>query len=126
MKRTKDPILNLIRSAGRLFLVLFLIQGVEASSATQEEWEKTVAAAKKEGQVNVYMWGDIATLDEGAFQKAYPGIKVYGVTGRRGLIQRVTAERRAGKFIPDVSVNGASTNFRFFYRSGFLDPIKPV
>ncbi len=126
MEKMKNPWLNPAKVASHLLLAVCLLYGTHARAATQEEWEKTVAAAEKEGRVNVYMWGDVATLDAGVFQKAYPGIKLYGVTGRRGILHRVIAERRAGKYIPDVSINGASTNYRFFYRKGFLVPIKPV
>src|SRR4030095_570316 len=48
--------------------------------AWQAEWEKTLAAAKKEGQVAVYISGYEEILPD--FQKEYPEIKVNAVTGR--------------------------------------------
>jgi len=62
-------------------------QAQEKKRGWQQEWEQTVEAAKKEGQVNVYMWSTISVLDAGVFQKRYPEIKVLGVAGRRGQIE---------------------------------------
>lgn len=98
-----------------------------AKNGWQQEWEKTVAAANKEGQVNVYMWSTISVLDAGAFQKRYPGIKVLGVAGRRGQIEnRIFTERRAGKYLADVITHGVNPNATLFYPAKILAPIKPV
>ena len=48
----------------------------------QDQWEKTLTAAKKEGQVHVYIGGWGAVLDEGVFQKRFPEIKLVGVALR--------------------------------------------
>ena len=95
------------------------------SKSWQLEWEKTVEAAKKEGKVHVYKFASFEPLD--VFQKAYPEIKVVGVTGRGGQIeQRIFAERRAGQYLADVVVHGVTPNYTEFYRAKILDPIKPV
>jgi ABC-type glycerol-3-phosphate transport system substrate-binding protein len=84
--------------------VLLLLAEAHAQSDWKKEWEKTIEAAKKEGQVNVYIGGWEAVLESGAFQKAYPEIKVTWVGGRAGEIaKRILAERRAGKFLADVA-----------------------
>jgi iron(III) transport system substrate-binding protein len=91
----------------------------------KKEWEKTVEAAKKEGQVNVYMGGWGVVLDAGVFQKAYPDIKVMGVTGRGGEIaKRILAERRAEKYLADVSSEGVGSNYRILHTAKSFDPIK--
>src|SRR5437660_8423363 len=46
------------------------------SPNSRTEWERTVEAAKKEGQLTLYHWGTPLMLDAGAFQKTYPEIKV--------------------------------------------------
>src|ERR1700757_5312061 len=51
---------------------------------SQDQWEKTLAAAKNEGQVNVYIGGWGVVLDEGVFQKRFPEIKLVGVVLRGG------------------------------------------
>lgn len=98
----------------------------QAGPQWQSEWERTMAAAKREGQINVYT-GYGPVLDAGVFQKAYPGIKVVGVTGRGGQIaQRILAERRAGKYLADVVMDGPPNTFPNLYRAGAFDPIKPL
>jgi hypothetical protein len=56
------------------------VQGAQSQLAWQQEWEKTLEAAKKEGQVTVYISGYEAVLAE--FEKEYPEIKVISVSGR--------------------------------------------
>lgn len=106
---------------------VLLIHGGGISSAS-EEWEKTVAAAQNEGQVNVYIGGWNAVLDAGVFQKRFPRIKVVGVTGRGGAVaRRILTERRAGKYIADVSIEGFNSNYLRLHRGGkAFDPIKPA
>lgn len=88
------------------------------AASWKEEWQKTVTAAKKEGQVNVYMSGYGALLDSGAFQRAYPGIKIVAVTGRGNQItQRVLAERRAGKYLADIISTGVPFPYPQLYRA---------
>ena len=61
------------------------------------EWEKTVAAAKKEGELSFYGSEGYEKIFE-VFQKRYPDIKVKSNTTRRGSEhgQAVMTERRAG------------------------------
>jgi len=100
--------------------------GADARTGWQAEWEKTVAAAKKEGRVNVYMWGSTAVLDEGVFQKRFPEVKLLVVQGLGGqLEQRILAERRAGSYLADVVIHGANPTYNALYRAKVLDPIKP-
>lgn len=105
------------------FILVPVVQGAGSEPDRQAEWEQTVAAARKEGQVNVYIyWG--AVLDAGIFQKAYPEIKVVGVTGRGSqLTQRILAERRAGKYLADIYSAGSSNLAQW---RPVLDPIKPA
>jgi len=101
----------------------FPAQRVAAQSNPQKEWEKTLAAAKKEGEVTVYIYRYERLLED--FKKEYPDIKVVSVTGRGSqLTNRIIAERRAGKFIPDVYSGGANSLFRTLYKGKVLDPIK--
>ena len=107
--------------------VWLLLAEAQAQSDWKKEWGKTVEAAKKEGQVNVYIGGWEAVLESGAFQKAYPEIKVTWVGGRAGEIaQRILAERRAGKFLADVSSEGIRSNYHLLHGAKSFDPIKPA
>src|SRR5262245_32946614 len=76
------------------------VLAADAKSAWQSEWEQTVRAAEKEGQVTVTIGGYGAIIDSGVFQKTYPKIKITHITGAgTDLTQRISAERRAGKYL---------------------------
>ncbi len=112
-----------------LVLGLFLLVWGRAGAFAepwQVEWDNTVKKANKEGRVNVYIDHSAAALiHAGVFEKAYPGIKVRAVTGRRSEIQ-ITAERRARKYIPDVNIAGVTQNYPNLYKLKALNPIKPA
>ncbi len=118
----------------RLLVVLLFItvaNGVIAAqgeSRWKEKWDKTVAAAKKEGQVNVYNYNTNAHLLAARFRKRYPEIKTVVFQGRGGMVaQRILAERRARKFIADVSMEGFNSNYLVLHkRAKAFDPIKPA
>jgi iron(III) transport system substrate-binding protein len=93
--------------------------------AWQQEWDRTLEAAKKEGQVAVYISGYEAVLPH--FEKEFPQIKVVAVTGRGNQLgQRLLTERRADKHLADIVSSGANPNYQQFYAAKALDPIKPA
>jgi iron(III) transport system substrate-binding protein len=98
------------------------------SFAFAQEWEKTLAAAKKEGQVTVYIGGWGAVLDEGVFQKRFPEIKLVSVSLRGGgdIAKRVLAERRAEKYLADVVLEGFNSTYNTLHAAKVFDPIKPA
>ncbi len=100
-------------------------EGVAAS--WQADWEKTVEAAKREGQVHVYISGWGGVIDSGQFQRAFPEIKVVAVTGKGAQIaQRVLSERRADRYLADVVSDGINPVLTMFHATKVLDPIKPL
>jgi iron(III) transport system substrate-binding protein len=108
-------------------VILWLTQtalAAEVSLARDVEWERTVKAAEEEGQVVVYK---IAHDSEWhAFQKRFPKIKVVLVPGSASqILQRLMAERRAGKFLADVVRLGGGTSTTL-YKARALDPISPA
>jgi iron(III) transport system substrate-binding protein len=108
-----------------VFGVLAALPTIAAEAPWQKEWEKTLEAAKKEGQLTIYISGYEAVLPD--FEKEYPEIKVTAVTGRGNQLgQRLLAERRAEKYIADVVSSGANPNYQQFYQAKALDPIKPA
>jgi iron(III) transport system substrate-binding protein len=113
-------------AAGALSLMFFaLAEQSAAQSNWQKEWEKTLSEAKKEGQVNIYIYRYERLLQD--FRKEYPDINVVSVTGRGNeLTTRVMSERRAGKYIADVYSGGTSGNYNVLYKGKALDPIKPA
>ena len=95
-------------------------------AAADAQWEKTLAAARAEGQVTIY-GGEEITHHEilGAFQKRYPKIKVVSVSGHLEVMQRIIAERRAKKYLVDLYSYGPNAA-RTAYTAKFLAPIKPL
>ena len=93
----------------------------------QSEWEKTVQGAKKEGKLSLYLYGGEGELSAVAqlFQKKYPEVNVTTVTGRGSqLAPKIMAERRAGKFLVDAFIGGATTPYEVLYRAKILDPVR--
>ena len=98
---------------------------LRAQSDWKREWESTLQAAKKEGQVNVYIYRYEAFLE--AFKKEYPDIKVFAVTGTGSQLgQRILSERRAGKYLADVFSAGPNSAFNILHKGKTLDPLKPA
>jgi len=119
-------------NAGALFLVCTLMAAVphavraaETKPSWQLHWEKTLQAAKKEGQVTVFVHSTYApALESGAFQKAFPEIKLVSVSGvELQLERRFMAERRAVKNLADVFMVGVLRSYDF-YQGKMLEPIK--
>jgi iron(III) transport system substrate-binding protein len=108
---------------GILFVSTAAVFGAQTDWKT--DWEQTLAAAKKEGQVNIYIYRYERLLQD--FKKDYPGINVVSVTGRgTELTARLMAERRAGKYIADVYSGGTNGNYNMLYKGKVLDPVKPA
>ena len=106
-----------------LFLAPQIFFAAESSNP-RAEWERTVEAAKREGQLTLYHWGAPLMLDAGAFQRAYPEIKVATVSAMgTELMQRILAERRGEKFIPDIYIAGIASMV-VLHKGKVFDPIK--
>jgi iron(III) transport system substrate-binding protein len=108
--------------------VLLVAVAVRAGETPQwqAEWEKTLAAARKEGQLVLYGSADYEKLFA-EFNKKYPEIKIVGVFGRGAdVAKRFMAERRAEKYLADLYVNGMTTGYNVFYKAKALDPIPPL
>lgn len=123
MKRIASPAMIL---AGALTFFCSSVDqtlALQAKRASEQEWDRTVQAAKREGQVTVLTQYD-AFLD--FLKKDYPGIKVLGIVGKgTALWPRIMAERRAGKYLADVMVSGSFPPYPDMYKAGVLDPIRP-
>ncbi len=99
--------------------------GADAKVVWQEKWEKTVAAAKKEGTLNFYVgrYGSEKLLNE--FRKEFPEIKIVGTNGAgNSLGTRIVSEARAGKVLADLYSGGAVTNYEILYKAKVLDSLK--
>ena len=122
-------------SISLVIVTFWAVSAADGASSTKDipnasgaEWEASVAAAKKEGKVVVYgvPGVDVDKLFKEHFQVAFPGIKVESVPDRNAT-ERIVAERRAGKFIPDVYLGAASsTEFSFLRAQGIFQPLRPL
>ena len=92
----------------------------------QTEWKKTLAAAKKEGRLDIYLSSSLHPVVK-QFNKAYPEVKtVTRMSMWFQEAQRGMTERRAGKYLLDLFTTGPTTLYQVFYRAKVLDPIPPT
>jgi len=109
-----------------VFLPQLVAGSVRAQSDWKKQWEATVPAAKKDGEVVIYGPHNPAYQQIWAiFQKSYPDIKFSFVPGKGAdHAQRIVAERRAGKYLADLLMGGSSSFAAF--APGTLEPLKPL
>src|SRR6185295_5291981 len=108
-----------------LLALLLSTHALAAQADWKKDWEQTLAAAKKEGQVTVYIYRYEGLLQD--FKRDFPGINVVAVTGRgTELSSRIMAERRAGRFLADVYSGGTNSLYNTLYKGKALDPLKPL
>jgi iron(III) transport system substrate-binding protein len=106
------------------WLVLVGLSG-RLAAAEPTEWNRVVAAAKKEGRVNLYVgrYGTEPFLNE--FRRDYPDIEIASVNGQGSQLgARIMSEARAGRMMADVFSGGATTNYNVLYKGKVLDSIK--
>ncbi|HEV8722983.1 MAG TPA: extracellular solute-binding protein [Candidatus Binatia bacterium] len=93
----------------------------------QLDWEKTLQAAKQEGQISIYAaLGPYHPQIFAEFQKDYPEIKATVTHGSSNRISpRLFAERRAGKYLADTYLGGP-TSLYSFYKNDLFDPLASI
>lgn len=122
--------MNLLARAVGLLVVVFWTAAsyaAESKSNWQAEWERTVQAAKKEGSLSLYLFqgeGELGAMAQ-LFQKKYPEINVMVTPGRGNTFApKIMAERRAGKYLVDAYIAGATTAYEVFYRGKILNSVR--
>jgi len=116
--------------AAQLAFVISALWLSELSAAEkpswQADWDATLQAAKKEGQIMIYAAiGPYHPSIFAQFQVAFPEIKVTLAHGNSSRISpRLLAERRAGKYLADVYLGGP-TSLYSFYKNQLFDPLAP-
>jgi iron(III) transport system substrate-binding protein len=110
--------------------VLFPTAGFAAASPNfEQDWSKLIAAAKQEGTVAVASGGAPSrqyrpVVD--AFTKKF-GVKVEVSTGNAtATVNRLLAERKAGKFTVDVALISSRENNQRLVPSQSLVPLTPL
>ncbi|MBI4329911.1 MAG: extracellular solute-binding protein [Chloroflexi bacterium] len=106
------------------------VTGAETSGKQgwENEWDRVVAAARKEGRLSFYVqWGPsvLQALSKGF--KARYGIDIEFTTAGKGaeLAAKILAERRAGLYLADVFGFGATTTLGQLKPAGAVTPMEP-
>ena len=110
---------------GLLFwLCLGPAHAAEPKSSWESEWNRTIEAAKKEGQLTVSHTRGPFDQVFADFSRRHPGIKIVSISGRGGdLISRIMAERRAEKYVTDVYLGSSGTPMDVLYPAKALEPV---
>jgi iron(III) transport system substrate-binding protein len=111
-----------------IFIVATVVFASEAAAQWEGQWEKVVAAAKKEGEISIYLNApaQVRPALTKAFEEKF-GIKSYVVTGTGPeLSAKIVSEYNAGLHEADVSFQGCSTLITLIGTHGFLTPIEPL
>lgn len=129
-RRLPDRLLRSIGSIGSLFLLLSFSAGFAAAPANfEQEWAKLSAAAKQEATLSIASGGAPSrqyrpVVD--VFSKKF-GVKVEVSTGNAtDTVNRVLAERKAGRYIMDVALISSRENNQRLVPSESLVPFTPL
>lgn len=93
----------------------------------ETEWERTLREARKEGVVNISVWGGPKIREE--VSKAFKG--KYGIEiawtpgGGLELAEKELRQRKAGLYLTDLSISGTGTFVTVLKPAGVLEPIVP-
>lgn len=96
--------------------------------AWQVKWDKAVQEAKKEGKVVIYgaATGQVRDALIKGFNNRY-GIPLEYLSAKGPEIgAKLSAEKRAGLYIPDAIIGASSPSITTLKPEGFFDPIEPV
>ncbi len=99
----------------------------QARPGWQQEWDKTLAAAKTEGKVVAFTsFGGQATNTIAAAVKEKLGLDLEFIVGRGPEnITKAQNERRSGLYLEDINMGGLS-ELALFKDAGFLQPVAPA
>jgi iron(III) transport system substrate-binding protein len=116
-----------------IFLVVGLVLSFVGPAVAQQtapgaDWERTVAAAKKEGALTVYSSYPSefrSVLSKGLKDRF--GIDIEFVTGRGAEIrEKLSSERKAGLYLADIYMMGPSNPSLSEFPGTVFDPIRPM
>jgi iron(III) transport system substrate-binding protein len=109
------------------WILLLAFAGLaNAGAAWQEEWDRVLQAAKKEGKVTIIgpIGADRRDALTIAFEKKYGiGIEYHADSGA-GILPRLSAERKADRYLWDVVVTGTTTGLENLIPARVLDPLE--
>lgn len=102
---------------------------ISAKGGWEADWEKTLAAARKEGKVVVYALSSGPVIKDTApqFKKKF-GFELEVLALDRGplLTAKLFSERKAGIYLADIYSGGTNTFFGVMKPAGMGEPMEPV
>ncbi len=110
------------------FLAFSPAVGAKSGAVGSAEFEKIVAAAKKEGKVVVSIptSAELRKEFESGFQKAYPGIDLeLNVARGSANINKIAEEQSAGVRSIDLHIGGTTSIITGLLWPNFLEPVMP-
>ena len=108
-------------------LMPLLMSAAFAAAPEQDEWERILQAAKKEGKVSIIgpTGADRRDALTTAFEKKY-GISIeYHADSGRGILPRLSTERKADRYLWDIVITGTTTALENLIPARVLDPLEP-
>lgn len=97
----------------------------EAKETWEEEWDKLVVAAKKEGKLTLYGFvaGESRMVMEKAFKERY-GLSMEIITaGASEITAKIMSERKAGLYLVDVMLSGPTEMATILKPAGALESL---
>ena len=110
------------------FVFLTFASAQSPNPVWQAEWEKILAAARKERTVVVSIpaSAELRKNLEEAFEKRFPGIDLEVVPARgSSVINKILEERKAGIHYFDLHIGGTSSIVTALLGEGILEPVAP-
>ena len=111
-----------------LLLIWVIVPAWAQEKGWEKEWNKVLAAAKKEGSVVVRASSDpaIRRVLPAKFHARF-GIQVEYIAGRGSQVAgRLRVERRAKVYTVDAIMNNVGSMANVIYQEKMLDPLKPA
>ncbi len=108
--------------------VVALTTKAPVKEAWEEEWERLVLAAQREGRLVRIgsTGGELRVALDQAFEKKY-GIRTESIAGSgTAIAAKILAERRAGLYLADILLGGPTTQVTLLKPEGVYDPLEPV
>lgn len=104
------------------------VKATVVQAAWEQDWQKTLAAAKKEESLMIYTAaaGELRQVTDKSFKDLY-GLTIEWVPLKAAEVgPKIFQERRAGLYIPDIVIGAVSRQITELKPAGALDPIKPL
>jgi iron(III) transport system substrate-binding protein len=122
-----DRIRSIVLAAGVAAPFVLGAGAAAAQSDWKAEWDKTVAAAKQEGEVLIAATQNpiVRRVVEKLWPAAYPDIKLKPTVISGAWGRRVKEERAIGKFLWDVYLAGAAP-YAYAVAQEVIDPLVPA